>query len=761
MDNNNNNNNNNHFRTIDNTKSLKEYIVLVRNNIFPIVLISITCLVVSILYALNARNIYTATTVLKISKPQGSILESPLMPEVSEFGSDRFIANEIEIMKSYTIRERVAKSLIDSFQVKVKADSFYLILNNDFSFSQSDTKLKSIPQIASLLSGTVTIEQKRGLDIVEMKVESPSPGEAAMIANCYASAYKDLNLDFNRVQLTIVKNFLDEQRVEKKKQLEEAEDILQGYQTKTNIVSIDEQTNSLIQQQSTFESKKNEAKIDLLTSEKVLKSYKDEFQKRDPRLPDYVDGFSSDAYMKSMQEQLAKIEVARDLATNSSNKDVANSPNVKEMTAKINDLKEKINKKYDVFKQGAIASTPSELKALAEKIIEGEIKVQSLKASTNELEGIIGRYEGRFRKLPTTIIEFARLTKERESIEKLYMAIEQKYQEAVINEQSKPGNVMLVDLARKAMAPSKPNRSMIVIIGFILGLGISFGYVFVRNYFDNTVKTPEDIQNSNASVLAWIPQIEGIGEKGNKDYEFIVAKKPDSIPSEAFRTLRTRLQFARLEKSTTTKILVTSSAPQEGKTVVCVNLAGSFAQTNKRTLLIDCDLRKPRVHAVFGTNRFPGLIDYFFQQASLNEIIRNSDLSNLDYITAGTIPPNPAETLDSQIMKDFLAQMSERYDVIILDSPPIIAVTDSEILANLVDATLLVVSAGTTEKDLMEKSIELLSGGNGSFVGTVLNNFAYKSGYGSYYKYYYYYSNPSKGDSGRLTSGKSKKNTKA
>lgn len=752
--------NSNNLRMVDNTKSIREYLALVRNNIFPIVLISLTCLVVSILYALNARNIYNATTVVKISKPQGSILETPLMPEVSDFGSDRFIANEIEIMKSYTVREHVAKSLIDSFKVKSKADSFYVILDNNFGFSNSDSKLKNQQQIALQLASTVSVEQKRGLDIVEIKVESPSAAEAAMIANCYAGAYKDLNLDINRMQLTIVKEFLAQQRDEKLRLLNEAENILEDFQKKGGIISIDNQTNSLIQMQSSFKAQQNAAKIDLLTADKTLNGYRERLKNQDPRLASYVESFSTDAYIKSLSDQSSKYEVARDIAA-AENKDAASSQKVKELDAKIKDLRGKIEQKMDVYRQGAFANSPSELKEIGQKIMEQEIRSQALRSSVSELDGIIGGYERQFNKLPKNIIEYARLKRETESYEKLYLAIETKYQEALINEQSKPGNVILVDAARKATAPSKPNRAMIVAVGFLLGLGISFGYVFVRNYFDNTVKTPEDIQNANATVLAWIPQIEGLTEKGNKDFEFIVAKKPDSIPSEAFRTLRTRLQFSKLDSGTCMKVLVTSSAPQEGKTIVCVNLAGSFAQTNKKTLLIDCDLRKPRVHSVFESSRYPGLIDYFFQQASLDEIIRRSDLSNLDYITAGTIPPNPAETLDSQTMKDFLAQMSERYDVIVLDSPPIIAVTDSEILASLVDATILVVSAGTTEKDLMEKSVELLSGENSTLIGAVLNNFAYKNGYGSYYKYYYYYSNPSKGDAGRVSAAKQKKKTLA
>ncbi len=302
--------------------------------------------------------------------------------------------------------------------------------------------------------------------------------------------------------------------------------------------------------------------------------------------------------------------------------------------------------------------------------------------------------------------------------------------------------LLIVDNARRPpINLSKPNRILIVLIGFVMGFGLAFGYVFLRNYFDNTVKTPEDIQHRNINVLTWIPSIEWLRtSNGHKESELIVADRPDSIPSEAFRALRTKVQFSRLGENAIKLILVSSSAPQEGKTLVSVNLAGSFAQSNKKTLIVDCDLRKPRVHTVFEAKRYPGLIDYFFGHATLKEITKSTKIPNLHFITAGTIPPNPSEMLESREMQTFLMEMRNQYDIILLDSPPIVAVTDSEILAQYVDASILVVSSESTETDLMQKSVDLLRNNNNSFIGTVLNNFTYKYGYGSYYKYYYAYS---------------------
>ncbi|NCS88869.1 MAG: polysaccharide biosynthesis tyrosine autokinase [Ignavibacteria bacterium] len=735
------------------TNSLKDYLNLIRNNLLPVILITITSLTVAIIYAVNAQDIYSSVTSLKISKPSGNILESPLMPEFQDFGSDRFIANELEILKSYSIRSRVAESIIQTFHETNKPDSFYLVLDKEFNFEEQPKKILPQESIAKLFADRVTIDQKRGLDIVEITVESPSPYEAALIANTYAQEYKELNLDVSRNQLTNVKEFLSLQRKEKMEQLNEAEDILKNYQQKGGIIALDAQATNLIQQLSQFEAKKNAADIELSVSNRVLSEYKNELEKQSPRMAEYLESMSNEAYFTALQEQIARLQVNKDLALAEKKSKIDTKTLIKEYDQKITDLKQKLDEKISVIKKGIFASSPEEVKKLSQNIIEEEVKNQSLKITSTELAAVVRTYDAKFNQLPTTAIELARFQRQRESLEKLYILVEEKYQEALINEQSQPGNVLIIDAARKANQPSKPNRLLIVLIGLVLGGGMAFGYVFIRNYFDNTVKTPEDIQNRNISVLAWIPQIEGSPIDGQKDYEFVVAKRPDSIPSEAFRALRTRVQFSKIDRDALKVILVTSSAPQEGKTTVSINLAGSFAQTNKRTLIVDCDLRKPRMHNVFKQARFPGVIDYLFGQATLNEIIRKSELNNLDFITAGTIPPNPAEMLESDQMGQFINDMRERYDIVILDSPPIIAVTDSEILARKVDGTILVVSAEVTEIEMMEKSIDLLKNAHAPFIGTVLNNFSYKSGYGSYYKYYYYYSRPTNGAKSKSKSG--------
>ena len=718
------------------SSTFKDYLILFSANIKPVAAILITSLIISIIYAVSAPNIFRTSTALKITKPGGSILQSPLMPVINDFGNDRFLANEMEILKSYNIRERIAKILLDTLVKSNNPEAFNLLLTDTFG---EEKKPASVPKIARLLEKAVQIEQKRGLDIINISVDSQIPSEAVLIANIYAKEYLDYNLEINRDQLTFIREFLENQRIEKKDQLKEAEEILRLYQERGGIVALDQQAQTLIQQLAEFESQKNAAQIELEAPIEVLKQYRNELSKQDPKLADYLASATSETYIKALQDQIAELQIRRDLAIVNSDPNADYTKKLKDYDNKIKDLKTKLDEKTEVLKAGIFASSPEEVKDLSQKIIEEEIKNGSLRTTLTELNRVVKKYDERFNSLPKTSIELARFQRNRESLEKLYILVEEKYQEALINEQSQPGNVLIIDDARIPLKPAKPFRLLIIFIGLIIGIGLAFGFVFIKNYFDNTIKTPEDIQKKNVNVLAWIPQAEGMAKNGSSNNEFIIATQPDSIYSEAFRALRTRVQFSRVDRDSLKTILITSPAPQEGKSTIALNLAGIFAQSNKKVLLIDADLRKPRMHLVFGKDKQPGLTDYLVGDSPFEKVLISTDMKNLSLITSGTIPPNPAEMLNSVQMEEFISKVRSEFDYVIIDSPPIIAVTDAEILARKVDGNILVVSADYTEKDMLERALQLLKNDQSVLIGTVLNNFNAKPGYGSYHKYYYYY----------------------
>jgi tyrosine-protein kinase Etk/Wzc len=727
------------------TTSIKDYIKIIRNNLFPIILITSVSLIVSVIYAVMAINIYSSRTTLKIAKPQGNVLESPLMTAtgLEGFTDDRFISTEMEIMKSFAIRSNVAEAVIDTFYAKKEPDKFYLIFDRKFFHKGNNNKLLDQDAFAEILSeksSIVAIDQKKGIDLIDITVNSPSAYEASLIANCYANEYLKENLSINRDQLTTVKDFLKEQTLEKQRDLRGSEDSLSKYQAEKGIISLDAQSQVLITQMAGMEAQRDALKIDMMANNKALDQLKEKLKQQDPKIAEYLESQTTQSYSQALMDELSKIEVNKDVAIANQNGKGDNSLLLKDYDSKIKELKDKLSSKLGQIKNGIFSSSPDIVKDLTEKIIDAEIKTDTATVALNGLNNIVDKYEKQFNKLPQTSIDYARLERKREADEKLFSLLEEKQQEAQINELSQPGNVIIIDKGRVPDEPSKPNRNLIILLGLVLGAGISFGFVIIKNFFNNTIKTPEDVQSRNINVLAWIPFIEGMRVNGSKDHEFIVAKKPDSIPSEAFKALRTRVQYSKVGQEPLKTILVTSSTPGEGKTLISVNLAGAFAQLGKKTLLIDTDLRKPRVHSLFNVSKHPGVVDYLFNEVKFEDIIRPTGLNNLSLITSGTIPPNPAETIASKLMKDFIERLKKEFEIIIFDSAPVIAVTDSEILASIVDATLLVVSADMTEFEVMEKSVEMLKRSSSSFAGTVLNNFSYKAGYGSYYKYYYYYS---------------------
>lgn len=209
------------------------------------------------------------------------------------------------------------------------------------------------------------------------------------------------------------------------------------------------------------------------------------------------------------------------------------------------------------------------------------------------------------------------------------------------------------------------------------------------------------------------PEIERAG--------IIVADNPTSIASEQFRTIRTNIQFSMIDKAVKT-ISVTSAAPSSGKTTVASNLAGAFAAEDIQVLLVDTDMRKPSVHKVFKVQNHPRLTNLLTNRTlKLNDVVRNSYVNNLDYLTCGVIPPNPSELINSNRMSELIREMEAEYDLIIFDNPPLLAVTDAQIMATKVDGTLVVIPQGEVTKDELNQTAELLEKVNANILGSVMN----------------------------------------
>ncbi len=215
---------------------------------------------------------------------------------------------------------------------------------------------------------------------------------------------------------------------------------------------------------------------------------------------------------------------------------------------------------------------------------------------------------------------------------------------------------------------------------------------------------------------------------------FVVEKKPKSIAAEAYRTLRTNIQYSSFDNEYRT-IVVTSSEPGEGKTITAGNLALALAQGESKVLLVDCDMRKPSVHKNFRISNENGLTDLLLHKRTMEQVMVTYN-ENLTIVSSGRVSPNPSEMLGSRAMGTFLEEMKEHFDYVVMDTPPLGAVTDAQVLSTKVDGTILVVKAGTTKKDVVMNSVNLIKKVNGNLIGTVLNGVEQSKN-----KYYYYYGN--------------------
>lgn len=303
--------------------------------------------------------------------------------------------------------------------------------------------------------------------------------------------------------------------------------------------------------------------------------------------------------------------------------------------------------------------------------------------------------------------------------------------------QSTP-NLVQAEPASISAKPIRPRPLLNTLLGSMAGLVLVGVVVFLKEYLDDTLKTSADIaQTLDLPVMGYIVSVANLSEAQKQPY---VAEYPRSPTAEAFRNLRANLEFTSTDKPLKT-LLITSAGPGEGKTMVATNLATAMSQGGKRVILVDCDLRRPRVHRAFGMSNEIGLSDFFRGQADTADIVRQRKGKMLAVVTSGNQPPNPAELLGSEKMSQFLSQLRELADIVIIDSPPLL-VADAAVLAAKVDGTVLVIQPGHTRAEAAEAMLEQLYRAGARVLGVVLNRIPLKnrSYYGSYhYAYSPYY----------------------
>lgn len=343
--------------------------------------------------------------------------------------------------------------------------------------------------------------------------------------------------------------------------------------------------------------------------------------------------------------------------------------------------------------------------------------------------------------MPSTQQEVLRLSRDVESGRAVYLQLLNRQQELNIAKSSAIGNVRIVDDAVTEPNPVKPKKILIIIIGTILGAFISIGIVLLRMFLLRGIESPEQLEEAGINVYASVPVAEWYkanlvkGNNKRKEPESLLAiENPADLAIEAIRSLRTSLHFAMMEAKNNI-LMISGASPNAGKTFISTNLAATMASSGKKVLFIDADLRKGYVHKILGSNSDNGLSDYLSGRVSLEKVITTVTKGNFDYIPRGQVPPNPAELLMHPRFNELISQVSKLYDLVIIDTPPILAVTDAAIIGRYVGTTLLVArfEINTTKEILV--SIKRFEQSGVNVKGCILNGMVRKAS--SYYGYGY------------------------
>lgn len=374
-------------------------------------------------------------------------------------------------------------------------------------------------------------------------------------------------------------------------------------------------------------------------------------------------------------------------------------------------------------------------RALSTEYTEAHPAVKTITQKHEMIKRQLAAYEKGMRNLPKAERDLAKLTRISKVNADIYTFLLQKHEEARIAKASTISNINIVDPAIAPNKPIKPNKAQNLLLGLIIGLALGVGLAFFQEYLDDTIKNTDQVkQVMGMPLLAVIPHISVMESTANvkEEIKLITQAEPKSAVAEAFRALRTSLHFSSINREKKI-MLVTSTFPQEGKSTISSNLACILSQTGARVLIIDCDLRRSSLHEKFGHAKTPGLSEILTGDVTFADAKHNTGISGLDLISAGITPPNPSELLGSEPMRQFLLTHRENYDHIVIDAPPVLAVSDAPVLTAVADVVVLVMEAGRVPIKLAQHMRDMLATINAPVAGLVFND---KTGKGESYGYY-------------------------
>jgi polysaccharide biosynthesis transport protein len=633
---------------------------------------------------------YSASTLLQIDPPTPTLMTvtDALVGGGSYWQNADFFNTQYKIMRSSSLGERVVEAL------KLK----------------DQPPFRDAPDPGALFMSRVSVAPLPETRLVQLSVAHQDPKVAAHWANALAETYLKETVA-NRVQSALQASQWIQERLAKTQQTmrdsqEKLSKALEGQDIVVPAGSVSAVTTSITRLNDDFIA----AQARRIVLEAALKQVAE--MRGGGQVLDTLPQVAQDAQIAALDGQLGNLNLE---LSRLKEKYKPAHPEVQRVQAQIDELR----KVKETRSRQIVDAMQAELNQLVkrETQLKAAIEQQKQLASSQSRKAT----------------ELDALRKEADSAKGLYEVLLQKLNETDIAASIRNNNVTIVERAVAPATPIRPRKMRLTGMALAIGLALGVALVLGRDYLDNTIRDPEEIERYlHVDLLAAVPNHEDANQQ---------------LVTEAYQNIRTALIFAR-RSSAGQVVLVTGTAPQEGKTTTIVNLAKLQASSGERTLVLDCDLRRAQVHARLGLTREPGLTSYFAQHQELDALIRQTRTPNLYALTAGPLPPNPPALLGRQALSDLLDHLRQSFEWILVDSPPLASVTDALLLARWADHVLLVVQHNKIDKRLIKRQIASLRRATPNLLGAVINDIDMQA------KGYYYYYYPRTGGGARRSANK-------
>jgi succinoglycan biosynthesis transport protein ExoP len=732
--------------------------MVVRRKWIAIVFASAIVLLAAI-FSFLATPLYKATATLLIEEETSKILsiDTAFRDQAQVVNDLRSYNTQLQLLKSKALAERVARKLnllarpeFGAGKIKKKglgAGIKYIVTLKWISSDKNSQKKHINPLLPSnpysgiaggLLDG-IEVSPIRDTKLIELSFVGPFAALSSEIANAFAEEFISFSIEKRYSTTQQASDFLTEQIANLRDDLASKERELQRYGQEKDIVFLTDTENMAVATFANLNEAYNQAMLERINAEA-------EFRELSNFEGDSVPKYISDPAIQQLKTEYTRLKTDYE---EKSKQLKADHPEMLRIKARLDSLKEEINKAADAA--------------------EGKLRAAQKKEAS--IKYTLDKQRGDVAKMKNNSILYNSIKSEVESKRRLLNTLLERQSETQLSVQLKglnASNVSIIDKAEVPQEPVSPNKGKNLFMALLIGLFGGVGLCFLFDYLDDTIKGPDDVERLvGLPSLGVIPYLPPEGLKKSKAYtsylkhrysygkdnperehtlpevkeiELVNHLDPDGPLSEDYRTVRTSLLLSHAEKPPKS-IVFTSALTQEGKTATAVNLAVSFAQLQERVLILETDLRKPRLHRLFKLRNVNGLTGYLTGKVPLKEVIHKTFIENIWLVPSGPVPPNPAELLNSKKMKDLLEEVGQIFDVVLLDSPPVLAVIDTVIISSIADAMVIVIRGGKTRRKPLVTAVEELRRARANIIGVVINGADLskeESYYSKYYRYYKY-----------------------